>query len=38
MKIKNTLLRLFDYYMNADENVEDVYSVVSSINEDVNVI
>ena len=38
MKIKNTLLRLFDNHMNVDENVEDVYSVVPSINEDVNVI
>ena len=34
MKVKNTLLKLFDNYM----NVEDVYSVVPSINEDVNVI
>jgi hypothetical protein len=38
MKVKNTLLRLFDYYMNANENIVDVYSVVPSINEDVNVI
>ena len=38
MKVKNTLLKLFDYYMNIDENIEDVYSVVLSINEDVNVI
>jgi hypothetical protein len=28
MKVKNTLLKLFDYYMNIDENIEDVYSVV----------
>ena len=34
MKVKNTLLKLFDNYM----NVEDVYSVVPSINKDVNVI
>jgi hypothetical protein len=31
MKVKNTLLKLFDNHMNVDENVEDVYSVVPSI-------
>jgi hypothetical protein len=33
-----TLLRLFEHYMNVDdENVEVVHSVGTSINEDVNI-
>ena len=32
-----TLLRLFEHYMNVDENVEVVHSVGTSINENVNV-
>jgi len=37
MKVKDTLLRLFEYYMNVDENVEVVHRVGTSINKDVNV-
>ena len=37
IKVKDTLLRLFEHYMNVDENVEVVDSVVTSINENVNV-
>jgi hypothetical protein len=37
IKVKNTLLRLFEHYMNVDENVEVVPSVGTSINENVNV-
>ena len=37
IKVKETLLRLFENYMNVDEDVEVVYNVGSSINEDVNV-
>jgi hypothetical protein len=36
IKVKNTLLRLFEHYMNINENVEVVHSVGTSIN-DVNV-
>jgi hypothetical protein len=36
-KVKNTLLRLFEHYMNVDENVDVVPSVGTSINENVNV-
>jgi len=37
MKVKDTLLRLFENYMNVDDDVEVVHSVGTSINEDVNV-
>ena len=37
IKVKETLLRLFENYMNVDEDVEVVHNVGSSINEDVNV-
>jgi hypothetical protein len=37
IKVKNTLLKLFEHYMNVDENVEVVPSVGTSINENVNV-
>jgi len=37
IKVKDTLLRLFEHYMNVDENVEIVHSVGTSINENVNV-
>jgi len=37
IKIKDTLLRLFEHYMNVDENVEVVHGVGTSINENVNV-
>jgi DNA-directed RNA polymerase subunit L len=37
IKVKDTLLRLFEHYMNVDENVEVVHSVGTSINENVNV-
>ena len=37
IKVKNTLLRLFEYYMNVDENVDVVPSVGTSKNENVNV-
>jgi len=37
IKVKDTLLRLFEHYMNINENVEVVHSVGTSINEDVNV-
>jgi len=37
IKVKDTLLRLFENYMNVDEDVEVVYSVGTSINEDVNI-
>jgi hypothetical protein len=37
IKVKNTLLRLFEHYMNVDENVDVVPSVGTSINENVNV-
>ena len=37
IKVKDTLLRLFEHYMNVDENVEVVHRVGTSINEDVNV-
>jgi len=37
MKVKDTLLRLFEYYMNVDESIEVVHRVGTSINEDVNV-
>jgi hypothetical protein len=36
-KVKDTLIRLFEHYMNVDENVEVVHSVGTSINENVNV-
>ena len=36
-KVKDTLLRLFEHYMNVDENVEVIHSVGTSINENVNV-
>ena len=37
IKVKDTLLRLFEHYMNVDENVEVVHGVGTSINENVNV-
>jgi len=37
IKVKDTLLRLFEHCMNVDENVEVVHSVGTSINENVNV-
>ena len=37
MKVKDTLLRLFENYMNVDDDVEVVHSVGTSINEDFNV-
>jgi len=37
IKVIDTLLRLFEQYMNINENVEVVHSVGTSINEDVNV-
>ncbi|KAJ6962265.1 zinc finger BED domain-containing protein RICESLEEPER 2-like [Populus alba x Populus x berolinensis] len=37
IKVKDTLLRLFEHYINVDENDEVVHSVVTSINENVNV-
>jgi hypothetical protein len=37
IKVKNTLLKLFEHYMNVDENVEVIPSVGISINENVNV-
>ncbi|KAL9354410.1 hypothetical protein Peur_052380 [Populus x canadensis] len=37
INVKNTLLRLFEHYMNVDENVDVVPSVGTSINENVNV-
>jgi hypothetical protein len=37
IKVKDTLLMLFEHYMNVDENVEVVPSVGTSINENVNV-
>jgi hypothetical protein len=37
IKVKDTLLRLFEHYMNVDENGEVVNSVGTSINENVNV-
>jgi hypothetical protein len=37
IKVKDTLLRLFEHYMNVDENVEVVHSVGTSINENVDV-
>ena len=37
IKVIDTLLRLFEHYMNVDENVEVVHSVGTSINENVNV-
>jgi len=37
MKVNDTLLRLFDNYMNVDDDVEVVHSVGTSINEDFNV-
>lgn len=37
IKVKDTLLRLFEHYMNVDQNVEVVHSVGTSINENVNV-
>ena len=37
IKVKDTLLRLFENYMNVDEDVEVVYSVGTSINEDINI-
>ena len=37
IKVKDTLLRLFEHYMNVDENVKVVHNVGTSINENVNV-
>jgi len=37
IKVKDTLLKLFEHYMNIDENVEVVHSVGTSIHENVNV-
>lgn len=37
IKVKDTLPRLFEHYMNVDENVEVVHGVGTSINENVNV-
>jgi len=37
IKVKDTLLRLFEHYMNVDENVEVVSSVGTSINKNVNI-
>jgi len=37
IKVKDTLLRLFEHYMNVDENIEVVHNVGTSINENVNV-
>ena len=37
IKVKDTLLRLFEHYMNVDENVEVVHNAGTSINENVNV-
>jgi len=37
MKVKDTLLRLFENYMKVDEDVEIVHRVGTSINEDVNI-
>ena len=37
IKVKNTFLRLFEHYMNVDENVEVIHSVGTSINKNVNV-
>jgi len=36
-KVTNTLLRLYEYYMKVDEDVEIVHRVGTSINEDVNI-
>ena len=37
IKVKDTLLRFFENYMNVDKDVEVVHSVGTSINEDVNI-
>jgi hypothetical protein len=37
IKVKDILLRVFEHYMNVDENVEVVHSVGTSINENFNV-
>ena len=37
MKVKDTLLRLLEYYMNVDKDVEVIYNVWSDINKDVDV-
>jgi hypothetical protein len=37
IKVKDTLLSLFEYFTNVDENVEVVHSDGTSINENVNV-
>uniref|UniRef100_A0A2K2C921 HAT C-terminal dimerisation domain-containing protein n=1 Tax=Populus trichocarpa TaxID=3694 RepID=A0A2K2C921_POPTR len=37
IKVKDALIRLFEHFMNVDENVEVVHSVGTSINENVNV-
>jgi len=37
IKVKDTLLRLFEHYMNVDENIEVIHSIGTSINENVNV-
>ena len=37
IKVKDTLLKLFEHYMNVDENVKVVHSVGASINENDNV-
>jgi hypothetical protein len=37
MNVKDTLQRLFEYYMNVDEDVEVIHNVWTSINKDDNV-